>query len=185
MTCANCAATIERTLKRMDGVMDASVSYATRERPTCAICPRPSREATCKRRVDEIGYKVIEAAGRRRRDGPEDAELKARMAELNDRKRRLTVGIVLSSIILVLSMGHDFGLMPALPGYGWMLFAPDDPGAVLGRLALPAQRLEGAPESHGQHGYAGVTRLAGRVHLQHRGAWSLGWTATSTSSRRP
>ena len=133
MTCANCAATIERTLKRMDGVMEASVSYAT-ESAHVRYLPTAVSQADMRRRVNEIGYKVIEAqAGEG--EAPEDAELKARMAELNDRKRRLTVGIVLSTIILVLSMGHDFGLIPHFAARGWLLFA----------LTIPVQFWVGWP----------------------------------------
>ena len=133
MTCANCAATIERTLKRMDGVMEASVSYAT-ESAHVRYLPTAVSQADMRRRVNDIGYKVIEAQTGEG-EAPEDAELKARMAELNDRKRRLTVGIVLSTIILVLSMGHDFGLIPHFAARGWLLFA----------LTIPVQFWVGWP----------------------------------------
>ncbi len=119
MTCANCAMTIERTLKRMDGVLDATVSYAS-EAAHVRYLPTTVTRGDMARRIDEVGYKVIEVqAGSG--EAEEDAELRARMAELNDRKRRLIVGIVLSTIIMVLSMGHDFGLLPHIPGYGWIL----------------------------------------------------------------
>jgi Cu+-exporting ATPase len=133
MTCANCAATIERTLKRMDGVLDASVSYAT-ENAHVRYLPTAVSRADMRRRVDEIGYKVIEPqAGEG--EAVEDAELKARMAELNDRKRRLIVGIVLSILIMVLSMGHDFGLIPHFAARGWLLLV----------LTIPVQFWVGWP----------------------------------------
>ncbi len=133
MTCANCAMTIERTLKRMDGVLDASVSYAS-EAAHVRYLPTAVTRGDMARRIDEIGYKVIQPeAGAAELD--EDAELRARNAELNDRKRRLTVGIVLSSIIMVLSMGHDFGLLPHIPGYGWILLI----------LTIPVQFWVGWP----------------------------------------
>jgi Cu+-exporting ATPase len=133
MTCANCAATIERTLKRMDGVLDATVSYAS-EAAHVRYLPTAVTRGDMARRIGEVGYKVIEAqagAG----EAEEDAELRARNAELNDRKRRLIVGIVLSSIIMLLSMGHDFGLIPHIPGYGWILLA----------LTIPVQFWVGWP----------------------------------------
>jgi Cu+-exporting ATPase len=133
MTCANCAMTIERTLKRMDGVLDASVSYAS-EAAHVRYLPTTVTRGDMARRIGEVGYKVIEAqAGAE--EAEEDAELRARNAELNDRKRRLTVGIVLSSIIMVLSMGHDFGLIPHFPGYGWVLLI----------LTIPVQFWVGWP----------------------------------------
>ncbi|HSN76221.1 MAG TPA: heavy metal translocating P-type ATPase [Anaerolineae bacterium] len=133
MTCANCAATIERTLKRMDGVLDANVSYAS-EAAHVRYLPTTVTRGDMKRGIDAIGYKVIEAAAGEG-ETAEDAELKARTAELNDRKRRLTVGIVLSSIIMALSMGHDFGLWPHIPGYGWILLL----------LTIPVQFWVGWP----------------------------------------
>ncbi|MBE2232791.1 MAG: copper-translocating P-type ATPase [Anaerolinea sp.] len=133
MTCANCAMTIERTLKRMDGVLEATASYAS-ESAQVRYLPTVVTRGEMARRIEEIGYKVIEPpAGAAELD--EDAELRARNAELNDRKRRLTVGIVLSSIIMVLSMGHDFGLWPHIPGYGWILLA----------LTIPVQFWVGWP----------------------------------------
>jgi Cu+-exporting ATPase len=133
MTCANCAMTIERTLKRMDGVLDASVSYAS-EAAHVRYLPTAVTRGDMARRIDEVGYKVIEAqagAG----EAEEDAEMRARNADLNDRKRRLIVGIVLSTIIMVLSMGHDFGLLPHIPGYGWILLI----------LTIPVQFWVGWP----------------------------------------
>ncbi len=133
MTCANCAMTIERTLKRMDGVLEATASYAS-ESAHVRYLPTVVTRSDMARRIDEIGYKVIEPeAGAAELD--EDAEVRARNAELNDRKRRLIVGIVLSSIIMVLSMGHDFGLWPHIPGYGWILLI----------LTIPVQFWVGWP----------------------------------------
>ncbi len=133
MTCANCAATIERTLKRMDGVLDASVSYAS-EAAHVRYLPTVVTRGDMKRGIDAVGYKVIEAAAGEG-ETAEDAELKARTAELDDRKRRLLVGIVLSTIIMALSMGHDFGLWPHIPGYGWILLI----------LTIPVQFWVGWP----------------------------------------
>jgi Cu+-exporting ATPase len=133
MTCANCAMTIERTLKRMDGVVDASASYAS-ESAHVRYLPTVVTRGDIARRIDEIGYKVIQPqAGEAELD--EDVEVRARNAELNDRKRRLTVGIVLSTIIMALSMGHDFGLWPHIPGYGWILLI----------LTIPVQFWVGWP----------------------------------------
>ena len=133
MTCTNCAMTIERNLKRMDGVLDVSVSYAS-ESAHVRYLPTAVSLGDMKRKVSDVGYKVIEAeAGEG--ETAEDAEMKARTADLNDRKRRLTVGIVLTSIIMVLSMGHDFGLIPHFAARGWLLFA----------LTIPVQFWVGWP----------------------------------------
>ncbi|MFZ2489814.1 MAG: heavy metal translocating P-type ATPase [Anaerolineae bacterium] len=133
MTCTNCAATIERTLKRMDGVLDATVNYAN-ERAQVRYLPTTLTLSDIKRRISEVGYQVIEAeAGSGRAE--EDVELHARTAELNDRRRRLVVGIVLSSLIMALSMGHDFNLLPHIPYFGWLLLI----------LTIPVQFWVGWP----------------------------------------
>ncbi|MCB0254331.1 MAG: copper-translocating P-type ATPase [Anaerolineae bacterium] len=133
MTCTNCAMTIERNLKKMDGVLDVSVSYAS-ESAHVRYLPTAVSLGDVKRKVSDVGYKVIEVeAGAA--ESAEDAEMAARTAELNDRKRRLIVGIVLSSIIMVLSMGHDFGLIPHFAARGWLLFA----------LTIPVQFWVGWP----------------------------------------
>jgi Cu+-exporting ATPase len=133
MTCANCAATIERALKRMDGVLEANVNFAS-ESAHVRYLPTAVSRGDMKRLVSDIGYRVIEPeAGQG--DAVEDAEMRARLAELNDRKRRLIVGIVLSAIIMVLSMGHDFGLIPHFAARGWLLLA----------LTIPVQFWVGWP----------------------------------------
>ncbi|MER2600065.1 MAG: heavy metal translocating P-type ATPase [Caldilineales bacterium] len=133
MTCANCAATIERTLKRMDGVLDASVSYAG-ESANVRYLPTAVTRSAMKQRISDVGYRVIEAdtdSG----ETAQDAELRARTAELNDRRRRLVVGIGLSSLIMLLSMGHDFNLLPHIPYFGWLLLI----------LTIPVQFWVGWP----------------------------------------
>ncbi len=119
MTCTNCAATIERNLRRLDGVLEANVNFAS-ESAHVRYLPTAVSRSDMKRLISDIGYKVIEAdavAG----ETVEDAELKARAAELNDRKRRLLVGIALTIPIVILSMGHDFGLIPHFAARGWVL----------------------------------------------------------------
>ena len=57
MTCANCAATVARTLKRTDGVSEANVSYAT-ERATVHFDSGLVREDRLAERIRDAGYGV-------------------------------------------------------------------------------------------------------------------------------
>jgi Cu+-exporting ATPase len=57
MTCANCAATVERTLKKTEGVLDASVNFAS-ERATVRFAPTEVREDRLVERISEAGYGV-------------------------------------------------------------------------------------------------------------------------------
>ncbi len=57
MTCTNCAATIERTLSKTDGVAEASVNYAS-ERATVRFDPSRVREDQLRARIERAGYGV-------------------------------------------------------------------------------------------------------------------------------
>jgi Cu+-exporting ATPase len=118
MTCANCAATIERTLKRTDGVVSANVNFAT-ERATVEFVPGALTQADFGRIIHDIGYEVVEAADE---EEMEDAERVAREAETARQRHLLTVGIILSVPLLVLSMARDFGLLPMAwhPWLNWL-----------------------------------------------------------------
>ena len=55
MTCANCAATIERRLKKTDGVLDATVNLAS-ERATVRYAPGATTRADLVAAVRRAGY---------------------------------------------------------------------------------------------------------------------------------
>ena len=89
MTCANCVATVERTLnKKVPGVVDANVDFAT-EKATVEYVPGQVTRAEMVAAIERAGYGVIEAeAGEL-----EDAEQAAREREIRDQTRKLWVGI--------------------------------------------------------------------------------------------
>ena len=61
MTCANCAATIERTLnKKVPGVVQASVNLAT-EKATVEYIPGQVTRADVVAAIQKVGYGVVEA----------------------------------------------------------------------------------------------------------------------------
>ena len=57
MTCANCAVTIERSLKRVDGVQSATVNLAS-ERATFAFDGRQVHAVDLIAKLERIGYGV-------------------------------------------------------------------------------------------------------------------------------
>lgn len=120
MTCNNCANTITRTLKRLDGVIDANTSYAS-ERTRITYLPSMVEMSDIKRAVRDAGYKVIEVEGGEQEQI--DAEQAARNAEIADKKRKVTVGAVLSTIIMILSMAEMVGLAFDFPGRLWLVAA--------------------------------------------------------------
>ena len=116
MTCANCAATIERRLNKVDGVVEASVNYAS-ERATVRYAPGATTRADLVAAVRRAGYDVIETATDA---DPVDAEAEAREAEITHQKKRLLVGVLFTLPLFLLSMGRDLGLLGDWAGALWV-----------------------------------------------------------------
>ena len=77
MTCANCAAAIQRTLKKkVPGVVDARVNYAT-EKAIVEYLPEQVNRAILTQAIERIGYGVVEVRM------SEDRKEKARGGELD------------------------------------------------------------------------------------------------------
>ncbi len=121
MTCNNCANTITRTIRRLDGVLDVNTSYAS-ERTHVTYLPSMVEMGDIKRAVRDAGYKVIEVEGASEQEQV-DAEQAARNAEIADKRRKVIVGAVLSTIIMILSMAEMVGIPLDFPGRLWLVAA--------------------------------------------------------------
>jgi Cu+-exporting ATPase len=108
MTCAACAARIERRLNKVEGV-SASVNYAT-ERATIVVDPTLTIDDPVSMLVDtivDVGYTASVPSD------DESAHVEQRAADL---RRRLIVAVVLGVPVLVLSM-----IPPTqFPGWQWV-----------------------------------------------------------------
>ena len=60
MHCANCVLTVERSLKKAQGVSDAAVNFAT-EQATVSFDPLLVKPADLVKRVEDAGYGVMSA----------------------------------------------------------------------------------------------------------------------------
>jgi Cu+-exporting ATPase len=92
MSCASCAARIEKALVATDGVADASVNFASK-RATVTFDPHAVHRGDLTRTVAGLGYSVPEVEAR----DPEAAELR-------DLRPRLVVAIVLTVPLVAISM---------------------------------------------------------------------------------
>ncbi len=133
MTCANCAAAVERTLnKKVPGVISAAVNFAA-ERATVEYVPTMAGIDDLVKAVEKAGYGAISSeAG----ETGEDAESAARDAEVADQIRKFEVGLAFTLPLFALSMGRDFLLLGAwshAPWMNWLFFA----------LATPVQFYTG------------------------------------------
>lgn len=117
MHCANCANTITRTLKRLDGVLDADTSYAS-ERAHFTYLPSIANIDEIKNAISAAGYEAIDESTFG--DSEIDPAQKAREQESNHRKNQLWVGAICSVLIMLIDMGHMVGLPIEFPGQHWV-----------------------------------------------------------------
>jgi Cu+-exporting ATPase len=122
MTCANCASTIERTLKRLEGVVSASANFAN-ERASVEYLPGVISLAAIQQAIRDVGYDVVVPG---EGESAEDVERVAREAEIRDQTRKFWVGVAFTLPLFLLSMGRDFGLLGTWthePWVNWLFLA--------------------------------------------------------------
>ena len=115
MDCVNCAANVERALKKVDGVLGVQVNFAS-EHALVTLAPGVTRQ-TLVAAVEKAGYGVVQAEDE---DALEDAEAAARQAEFEHNLRRVIVGALFTVPLFVLSMGRDLGLFGHWVHAGWV-----------------------------------------------------------------
>ena len=106
MTCASCSAAVERAIKRLDGVTEASVNLAT-NRAAFTYDPAKVKLSQIRAAVSKAGYVPVELKGEEARD----LEQERREKERKRMKTRLILAIAFALPILYIAMGHMF---PAL-----------------------------------------------------------------------
>ena len=109
MTCASCVNRGEKALRKVPGVLDASVNLAN-EQASVSYVATSVGWSELKVAVENAGYGVIETAATDA-GAIEDAEAQARARELADKRRKLIVGVALGLPLFLLSMARDFGLI--------------------------------------------------------------------------
>jgi Cu+-exporting ATPase len=132
MTCANCAATVERTLEKLPGVVDVNVNFST-ERASVEYIPGVASVSSMVQAIEQAGYAVVQAA---EAEELEDIEARARAAEIADQTRKFWVGVVFALPLFLLSMARDFAILGAwadAPWVNWLFLA----------LATPVQFYTG------------------------------------------
>lgn len=115
MTCAACSTRIEKVLNKMEGMISATVNLATESATVefnSAVLPMEKIIA----KIQDLGYDAKEKAQR-------EAKAKQKEEEINAKKRKLLISILLSLPLLYTMVGHapwDTGLpMPPLLMNPW------------------------------------------------------------------
>ncbi len=111
MTCASCAGRVERALKKLPGVLEASINLAT-ERAAIRYLPDSVQFSQFKAAVRETGYEVLDEVGGQDRV---DAEREARDREVEALRRSVIVAAVFATPLLLLVMLPT--LVPALQAW--------------------------------------------------------------------
>ena len=101
MSCASCVKKVETALNSLEGVVKASVNFAT-ERATVQYIPGFVSIEDFTKAVKEAGYEVLEVEAAKKEDIV-DREKAAREAEYGKLKRKLIAGIILVAPIFLLA----------------------------------------------------------------------------------
>jgi Cu+-exporting ATPase len=159
MTCAACAARVERKLNKLDGVA-ATVNYATeRARVQCPADTDPRQLMELVQRAGYTARRVDDVAA-----VDDDAGHAGRVADL---RRRLAVAAVLSVPICDLSLA--LSLFPELRFAGWQWVCLALAAPVVGWCALPFHR---AAFTGARHGTSSMDTLVS-VGVLAASGWSL------------
>ncbi len=106
----NDARRLEKSLLKLEGVLEAQVSVTT-ERARVRYVPTVVSQAEIRAAVSRSGFEAVELGGE-----AEDAEAKAREIEIRQQKRLLVIGLIFTVPLFLFSMGLDFRLLPMM----WM-----------------------------------------------------------------
>lgn len=129
---SNDAMRLERTILKIPGIQNVQVSLAS-ERLRVRYIPTMVSYSDIRRAVKSAGFDAVEIG-----EQAEDAEAKAREAEIEGQRKLLIVGLAFTIPLFLISMGRDFGFFPAVwvdaPWLNWLLLS----------LATPVQFYVGA-----------------------------------------
>jgi Cu+-exporting ATPase len=116
----NDARRLEKLFLSQDGVVDASVSFAT-ERARINYIPTIISQNDIRHIIKNAGFEAVETG-----DQAVDVEAQAREAEILQQKRLLIIGLIFTVPLFTISMGRDFGLLGMwahAPWVNWLMFA--------------------------------------------------------------
>jgi len=102
MTCASCAKNVEKATRKLNGVTESNVNFAT-EKLTISYEPTLVKVSEIKKAVEKAGYKAIEE------DTSVDADKERKEKEIKSLWRRFVISAIFTAPLLYMAMGHMFG----------------------------------------------------------------------------
>jgi Cu+-exporting ATPase len=109
----NDARRLEKALEKLEGVLEASVSLTT-ERARVKYIPTVISQAEIRAAVTRSGFETVELGG-----AAEDADAKAREAEIANQRRLLIIGLAFTVPLFLFSMTIDLGFLGMGAHAGW------------------------------------------------------------------
>ena len=113
MTCAACSQRVEKAIKKLDGVVSASVNIAT-EKATVTYDPRRVRVSAIKQTIEKAGYQALQI----NKADAADEDRKRKQKEIKTLWTKFIVSAVFSLPLLYIAM------VPMLARYGILLPYP-------------------------------------------------------------
>lgn len=103
MTCASCAKAVERATRKLDGVTESNVNYAT-EKLIINYEPSKVKVTDIKKAVEKAGYKAIEE------EVTVDSDKERKDKEIKLLWKKFIISAIFTVPLLYISMGHMVGL---------------------------------------------------------------------------
>ena len=115
MSCASCARSIEDAISSVPGVNECSVNFGA-EQATVDYDPRKTDLQAIQEAVDAAGYSAYPLQEQNLMAGEDDEEKRYRLKESRDLQRKVTVGGIISTVLVIGSLPMMTGLnLPLIP----------------------------------------------------------------------
>jgi Cu+-exporting ATPase len=116
----NDARRLQNALSKLDGVLDANVSFAS-NRARIRYIPTVVSQSELRQVVAREGFEAVVMGGE-----AEDAERMARQAEINQQRHLLITGLLFTVPLFLIAMSRDLGLLPMRWAHAawmdWLMF---------------------------------------------------------------
>ena len=109
----NDARRLEKTLSKLDGVLDSQVIFTT-EKARVRYVPTIISQTEIRKAISAVGFEALELGGE-----AEDAEARAREVEINQQRKLLLIGVLFTLPLFIFSMARDFNFLPMWAHGSW------------------------------------------------------------------
>jgi Cu+-exporting ATPase len=103
MSCASCAKTAEKAVRKLEGVIEANVNFAT-EKLTISYEPSKVKISDIKKAIEKAGYKALEE------ETTIDTDKEKKDKEMKLLWKKFIISTIFTVPLLIISMGHMIGL---------------------------------------------------------------------------